>query len=326
MNSESPTPVTVTIAVPTYRRPETLAASLAALTVQAEDCTGPQFDVHVLVIDNDGERSARDVAAGYKRVRYEVETAPGVVAVRNRALDVCGSDLLIFIDDDERPSEGWLEALLSTWQHTRAHAVAGRVVSTFEGEMDPWVGASDFWARRRMATGTTVDVVATGNLLLDVRFVDLHRLRFSPVFGMTGGEDMYFSLQMRRAGAAMVWCDESIAIDVLPAERVTREWIRARSARNGSTIAQIDLISRRGPQLPRRVLLAGRGAVRVASGGSRLAFGKVSGRLRHQARGFRTMHRGVGLVAGALGYTYVEYAREGEKWRRGLQGTDAQEC
>lgn len=325
MSPEPPTLVGVTIAVPTYRRPETLAVSLAALTVQAEDCTGPQFDVSVLVIDNDTERSAQGVAASHPGVRYEIEPTPGVVSVRNRALDVCGSDLLIFIDDDERPGEGWLRELLHTWERTRAHAVAGRVVSTFEGEMDPWVAASDFWARRRMATGTSVDVVATGNLLLDVHFVDLHRLRFSPAFGMTGGEDMYFSLQMRRAGAAMVWCDESIAIDVLPAERVTREWIRARSARNGSTIAQIDLIARRGPQLPRRALLVGRGVVRVASGGSRLALGKLTGRLRHQARGFRTMHRGMGLVAGALGYTYVEYAREGVKWRRGLQGTDAQE-
>ena len=47
---------------------------------------------------------------------YRSEPTPGVVAVRNRALaEADGRDLLIFLDDDQTPSSGWLAALVALW-------------------------------------------------------------------------------------------------------------------------------------------------------------------------------------------------------------------
>ncbi|WP_425454326.1 glycosyltransferase family 2 protein [Luteococcus japonicus] len=52
-------------------------------------------------------------------VRYVNETAPGLAAVRNRALDEAGNaNLLAFIDDDETPAAGWLQHLVRTWRAT----------------------------------------------------------------------------------------------------------------------------------------------------------------------------------------------------------------
>jgi hypothetical protein len=51
------------------------------------------------------------------------------------------------------------------------------------------------------------------------------------------------------------------------------------------------------------------GAARIVVGGLRCAAGVLSGAMVHRARGRRMQHRGAGMVAGAFGHAYVEYAR-----------------
>ena len=103
-------PPTVLIAVLTYRRPDDLAALLPQLIQQA---SGAGRDTSVLVVDNDPAASARAACTGYHpAVRYVHEPRPGIAAARSRALREAGRhDVLIFIDDDERPSGPWLRSL-----------------------------------------------------------------------------------------------------------------------------------------------------------------------------------------------------------------------
>src|SRR5689334_13154573 len=106
----------VTIAVLTYRRPDDLAAILPMLVEQALRAPIP---ARVLVIDNDPGGGARahleTLIAGGQPIRYVHEPEPGIAAARNRAIDeTLDADLLVFIDDDERPVDGWLQALLDT--------------------------------------------------------------------------------------------------------------------------------------------------------------------------------------------------------------------
>ena len=119
----------VLVAVLTYRRPDDLAAVLPLLAAEAAAATGSHARaVEVLVVDNDPDAGARAQVAGLgiPGVRYVHEPRSGIAAARNRALDEAGSaDLLVFIDDDERPHDRWLEHLLATWQRTGAHGVAG---------------------------------------------------------------------------------------------------------------------------------------------------------------------------------------------------------
>jgi hypothetical protein len=39
-------------------------------------------------------------------------------------------------------------------------------------------------------------------------------------------------------------------------------------------------------------------------------FGLATRNIRHRARGLRTVYRGAGMVSGALGIVYQEYARD----------------
>jgi hypothetical protein len=317
----TPGTVRVTVAVPTYRRPDELRALLPLLLAQvSEVCSAPgsRYVADVLVVDNDPGRSAAAVVTATVGVRYAAESTPGIAAVRNRAMDeAAGARLLTFIDDDERPAEGWLAHLLETWAATGAAAVAGVVLTEFAGELDPWIRAGDFFARRRMPTGTEIDVAASGNLLLDLEQVRRFGVRFESALGLGGGEDNLFSRQLALAGGRMVWCDESAAVDHVPAARMTRAWALGRACSHGNSTVLIDLRLTSGSRarLGRRARGAARGVLCVGGGAARWGWGLVSGSRRHQARGLRYVLRGAGMVGGAVGLVYEEYTRSGRRWR-----------
>ncbi len=299
----------VSIAIPTYRRPEGLGRALSGVLNQIQDLDPALAPggVEVLVIDNDAAGSARATvdSAAHPRVRYAVEASPGVAAVRNRALDeTASSALLVFIDDDEEPEPGWLAALLGLHRSTGCQAVAGLVLPAYDTQPDPWVLAGGFFERRTWPTGTPRPVAATNCLLLDLGFVREAGLRFDEAFGATGGEDTLFTRRLTAAGGTILWCDQARVRDHVPVSRLDRRWILRRQRSHAATAVRVDLVLA-GPHRRRRAILRGRaltgGCVRVLAGGARRLLGALSGDLRHRARGARLVARGRGMIAAALG-------------------------
>jgi hypothetical protein len=254
---------------------------------------------------------------GEGRVRYENVTEPGVVAVRNHALEQAHTDLLVFIDDDELPQEGWLLSLVATWQATGAAAVKGRVESVFEPPLRGWVADANFWYRPRAATGTPLREANSGNLLLDLRQVRRHGLRFSAQFGLSGGEDSDFSRALVERGGQIVACDESVVADVVPTERMSLRWLAMRFLSHGNTHCLVDVAHARGRgrRLTRRAAHFAGGGVRVALGAVCLATGHAVSSTPLRAKGFRWACRGAGLVLASFGFVYQEYSRHGRRLR-----------
>lgn len=301
-------PLRVVVAMLTYRRPDDLVRVLPLL---AEQASSVPDEVEVLVVDNDPDGSARATVEGRPGTRYVHEPRPGIAAGRNRALDeAAGADVLVFVDDDEVPCERWLALLLDVHRETGA-SVVGAVVSQFEREPDAWVQAGRFFDRRRLPTGTPVDVAATNNLLLDLPAVLAAGVRFDEAFGLSGGSDTLFTRTLARRGLPMVWCDEAVVEDVVPAERSTRGWVLHRARRSGNSASRC-AVALTAPGPGRAVVRARcvlQGAVRVASGSLRVAAGAVLRSPGHDARGRRTVARGVGMVSGAIGHVVYDYAR-----------------
>lgn len=308
---------TVTVAVLTFRRPADLSAGLPMLLAQAAEVNAAslgQRTVDVLVVDNDPEGTARAVAQRHESdmLRYVVEVEAGIAAARNRALDeAAGTDLMIFIDDDERPCASWLRALLDAQADSGAAGVAGAVVSRFEQPLDPWIAAGGFFERPRVRTGTSVQAAATNNLLLDLRQIRRLGLRFDPAFGLTGGEDTLFTRSLIGRGGRIVWCDEAVVTDEVPVDRATRRWVLLRGVSSGNTAARVEyaLAGGSGFGSPTGLRVGVGGLLRVAAGGLRWLLGMVLRSLRHRAGGLRTASRGVGMALGAAGYVYREYDR-----------------
>lgn len=310
----------VVVAVLTYRRPEDLRDVLPVVAAQCAVLTGTgDRPARVLVVDNDPAGTAAPVVAGLALAGVEVvhEPRPGIAAARNRALDeadAAGDDVLVFLDDDERPSPGWLDLLVATWREQGCAAVVGPVVSRFPADLDPWVAAGGFFTRRRMPTGTAVTVAATNNLLLDLAAVRTSApggLRFDERFGLSGGSDTLFTRALHAAGATMLWCDEAVVSDVVPVDRATRGWVLRRQLRSGNSWSRTELVLARKQraQAAARARCAVRGAVRLGGGALQVGAGLVRRDQGLRARGAKALARGAGMVGGAAGWTYVEYRR-----------------
>lgn len=310
--------VVLTVAIPTYLRPGPLRRCLdgALPQVEAAVAAGAVADAEVLVIDNSTDGSARPgladlLEAAPARLRYVHEPEPGIAAARNRALAEARGHVLAFIDDDEIPQPGWLDALIATWRATRAAAVMGRVNAVFDSEPDAWLTAGHVFGRDRMPSGTVIPIAAAGNLLLDLAQVRDLGVHFDGRFGLTGGEDTLFTRQLSVAGGTIVWCDESVADDHVPAERFARRWMMRRFRSHGNISVHVEVIVARSPVSRAYVRTRGvlRGIARTVLGGLRYVGGTIARSERDRALGMRTACRGVGMITGAFGALHEEYHR-----------------
>lgn len=304
------------VAVLTYRRPDRIAALVPVLAEQAADLARrvEEIEVSVLVVDNDAAGTGAAAVAGLGAT-VVVEPEPGISAARNRALrESDDHDLLVFVDDDEVPQAGWLHALHATYRETEAAAVSGPVVSRYAVEPEPWVVAGGFYDRAHrlgVATGTTIPVAATNNLLLDLRVIRRLGLTFDPALGLSGGEDTHFTSALTAAGGRIVWCSEAVVSDVVPADRLTRGYLLARSAGLANATARVALMH--APGQGRRALLRARilaaGLARGVVGGLQVALATARGDVRRDARGRRFLARSRGELLAVFGRVLLPYAR-----------------
>jgi glycosyltransferase involved in cell wall biosynthesis len=307
----------IVVAIPTFKRAERLAQLLPLVGAQVSMLCGEGLVSRggIVVVDNDSAGSARAVVEpSYAGIptRYAVETTRGIPAVRNRALDEsAGFRLLAFIDDDELPRPGWLRSLVETWKESdRPTAVMGRVVSIFAEDVDPWVKSCGLFQRPERPTGTDISVAATGNLLLDLDQVRASGVRFDESIGLGGGSDTLFSMALKRTGARMVWCNESVTEDTVEIERQTRSWALKRAYSHGNVTVRVRLRLEPSAVARASIRLKGvaGGAARAGFGGVRHLVGWLVRSERHRARGLRLVYRGAGMVAGGFGRAYAAYA------------------
>ena len=346
----------LTIAMLTYRRNDYLAQVIPELLAQADDVSDAQTTASVLIVDNDPQSGARAVveaaraalageqseaaepsgradsaaAAATSRLVYVHEPEPGIVAGRNCALSQAhGSDALIFIDDDEIPSPGWLKALVSTWRAQGCAAVTGPTPPTFEVDPSPWVTASGAFDSWEVADGAQVRSADTGNLLLDLAVVERLGLRFDPRYGLTGGEDSLFTRQLTRAGGVIRFAAGAVVTKRVPAARARRTWVLERSLRSGSSWARVridtagsagDGASAALPRLRLRLGYGLKGLAKAGVDGARAGVARLRGDVPAQARYEVSSRGGLGMVVGALGGHVREYGRPRRRRSTALAG------
>lgn len=303
----------IVIVVLTYQRPADLVELLPLLEQQLRQTTE---SVTVMVIDNDPAASARETVASfdYPWLRYVHEPTPGIAHARNRSLEESAdAHLVIFLDDDERPMDAWLVSMIDTYRHYRCAAVAGPVLPDYEATPDPWIKAGEFFVRPQFPDGAERQAAGSGNLLVDLREINLlGPLRFDPEFGLTGGSDTLFTMEITRTGRKIIWSEGAAVVDKVPAKRMTRTWVLQRAFRNGNSSSRIALLWQSGKlrQTVTRLRLTVGGIARMALGTARVGIGFLSRSLEHRAHGSRVMVKGLGMVCGAWGFVYTEYGRK----------------
>jgi succinoglycan biosynthesis protein ExoM len=311
--------LSIAIGVLTYHRTARLRVLIPQLLTHLDQAqrSGSMTRGDILVVDNDPARSAAEVVESLRHsaVRYDVEPRPGISYARNRVLDLARDhDLLVFIDDDETPHDHWLDHLLGTRARTGAAAVAGRVVSAADGELDPFVVEGGFLDRSHrigLQTGARIDRAASNNLLVDLRWVREHGLRFDDDFALTGGEDSLFTSRLTQLGGVMVWCDEAVVTDHVPAARMTPRYMLRKSFFMANTTVFVELALRESgwARGSFRAVEAARQLVRTGQGIALLLGSTIGASLYRRARGSRALARAAGAGSALVGHRAVQYAR-----------------
>jgi glycosyltransferase involved in cell wall biosynthesis len=296
----------IAVCVPTYKRPEGLRRVLAALATQ-EPLPGCQ--ITIVVVDNEGSPQAKAICDEFASrlkypLRYCCELRRGLSYVRNQAVELAAgfADALVFIDDDEVPSQGWLKHLAACQQAYRADAVSGPVVPHFMSKVPQWISAGRFFERPRYATGTVLPWAYTGNVLIRMEVFDRIGL-FDDRFALTGGEDWDFFKRLYESGGLISWADEAIVDEWVPASRTTLKYVLQRAYRTGNVIAF--RTSRSQSPVPRLIAVL-RGVLCGMKSTCLLLASLARGR-SEAVKAIQSVCCCAGLVAGASGRRYEQY-------------------
>lgn len=304
--------IRVAICVCTFRRRALLRELLSGIAqLEFRKVQAPQIEI--VVVDNDQNASAREVcASAFARwpLKYVVETKRGITHARNRAIAEAGLvEFVAFIDDDEVPSVRWLDELLWVQTEFNADVVSGPVSPRYAPEVADWVKRGRFFDARVSATGTPRQVCATNNVLIGSHVFE-RVARFNDAFALSGAEDTNFFLRVRQAGYKIVWSQESVVFEAVPAARGTLGWILRREYQtgNGWVFCEADVEGRRLRGWMVRFSKAWGHIVLGAAAAiwSLLRLNKAAG-----VRSLRRVSLGVGMLAALAGHRFLAYQSTG---------------
>lgn len=299
----------IVVAALTFRRPEGIAKLLEVLRNQQHSPERP-FRLTALVVDNDASGSARSTVETFRgngayELIYVVETEQGIPIARNRAIDSApaDTDLFCFLDDDEWPVDGWLDAMLAVRERTKADCVYGPVEPVYPAEPPEYFVKTRAFERKRHVDAMPLNYAASNNVMIDYRYMQEKQLRFDSRMRFTGGSDYLFFNQAMRGGMKIFWADAALVYDIIPASRMTWKWLLQRQYRLGNTFAVRDTLYGTWQEKLRRLIY---GCTRVGLGIAMLPALVVSP--RWGMRSLTHILRGAGMVTGILGHSYEEYA------------------
>lgn len=224
----------VAVLVCTFNRPEYLRALLAGL-VDEVVCSRCKT-LGVVVVDN-GTRDVKDVVQAFESdlpIIYTRYALAGLVGARN--LSICqglklSPDFLVFIDDDEIPTRGWLDGLVSSVETSGAGFAVGPVEPNFESPPPQW--APSFFRK-------SGEAFCTSNLIIRSDIIPSNNeFWFQPRFNFCGGEDGEFLRRLAQKSKHVV-ASGAVVYEAVPVSRVSLLYICRRSFRDGIVFALSD--------------------------------------------------------------------------------------
>ncbi len=224
------------IVITTCRRPAMLSELLEALHPQIQGRAA-----EIVVVDNCPDASALPVAKRFadSKLRYAHEARSGVVFARNRGVAETRGAYVIFLDDDEVPVAGWLDAWLAQ-AHGRTDASFGRILPRLLGQCPPELAKQverNFSREMRRPTGSDISdlsaYLGTGNAMF-------HKARclgqaepFDLRFNARGGEDVWLIRGLVKQGCRLSWNHEALVEELVPEDRMTLSSLKLRRFNQG---------------------------------------------------------------------------------------------
>jgi succinoglycan biosynthesis protein ExoM len=314
------------VCITTFRRPALLRELLDSLAISVAPENGAL--VSVVVVDNDGEESARAVVEAVREskklgwpITYLAEPRRGIAQARNAAVRQSASaSWIAFVDDDETVEPQWLRELIRTADAYQADIVGGPVLPKFAPGVPGWFVRGGFADRPRYRTGAAPAWLGTGNVLIRAT-VCQQAGGFDESFGATGGEDTRFFQSARQAGFKAVWCDEAVAREHVGLDRGNLGYLLRREYQDASLTARIEILNDGSPITYARRF--SKGVARLLEGCLKLLLGCPRG-IPALVQALRRIFLGLGMLGGVLGLTLRPHAERRKPMTSRLAQTSAQ--
>ena len=260
----------ITVAICTRDRDHLLQDCLAAVQAQRE----PTGGLEVVVVDDGSVDATQELlttlARSDGRLRWYCQGPRGLSAARNTALALAKAPLVVFIDDDARPREGWLLAVMAPFANPAVSVVGGPVLPVWPGGGRPiWLPTDllDYYSVRNPSL--VAGPVGVENEPIGANFA-LRRDRilaaggFSLHTGRDGqnlrsNEDVELIRRLRSAGDAIWFEPEAVVDHLIAPERVRFFWLVRRLYWQGRSDA-VTGVAWQGPRTFRWA--AGRAGIR----------------------------------------------------------------
>ena len=232
----------LTVALCTYNpRPDLITRSIHSVVSQLGDLGD---SVEFLIVDNNSDPPLRsaDYIQGFP-VEIIREPVPGLTAARETAIRRARGRVILFLDDDNILSGGYLKAVIEAFRDSRLGVLGGSIVPEYESSPPRWLSAFEpqLAIRRRPSTVAleTAGLPYTDNFPIGagfsmVREVALAYLADSATAGriegrkgaaLSSGEDLDIDLFALSIGYKLKIDGALSLIHVIPARRLTEEYI-----------------------------------------------------------------------------------------------------
>ncbi len=245
----------ISIILPAHNGSDTLERTLDALA----NLRLPDVSVEVLLIDNASDDATPEIMADRANAdgwTLLSEPRRGKSHALNTAIEAATGELLVFIDDDVVPDEGWL---IAYWEASRTNPDA----KVFAGQIRPgWPDPVPAWLQRMTDEGRVCGCTALdrapgpypaidvkgGNVM--VRRAALGATRFDSEMGSfdgtaaaVGGEDTRFVTAIAQDATDILFVPEARVEHILQAEEVRVSSLFKRQMRIGRSNATFGTFS-----------------------------------------------------------------------------------
>ena len=210
--------LTVSVLVPTWRRPDALTRCLQALTAQTR--APLEIVVGMRADDSDAVRALDALAPTLTvPVRRVVSARPGVIAAMNAALAECRGEIVALTDDDAEPHCDWIARLEASFADPLVGGAGGRDWQPLERGIRTVVGRVQWFGRvtgnHHLGAGPPRDVDVLKGVNCAFRGPLLRAVGFDGRLA-GGGAQMFWELALclplRRAGWRLRY-DPAIAVE-----------------------------------------------------------------------------------------------------------------
>lgn len=263
-------PSGISVAVCTFKSPETLGAALESLGRQeiGDEC------LEILLVDNGGLEETRSIAERFHGAtphsfRYVREPELGLSRARNRALRESGHRVIAFIDDDARACPRWARSLFEAFENAKVRAVGGPVEPLWEASRPGWLedellrslsvvewGKEDrwlVWPERIIGTNMAFD----RNFLLDLGGFDEQLGRKGR--SLAGMEDTVLQERMHREGFGVFYRADAVVHHLVPANRCRESYFFRRTMADELSKLRVGTAEVTDTPTPKQFLVALRG-------------------------------------------------------------------